>query len=146
MYHSIYGRNRVERAIMMYKNEEPRGYVKPPPGSRTFRELGITANFTVNSVYVEDFENPQMPSRKFIVVRSQKFTVQRPRYYFIQILGSFDDLVSSNRPGSYLGFCSCRDYTRRCKHKRAIEYKIQNNTYDFRSGDTIEFLTLNLKF
>ena len=67
MYQSIYGRNRVERAIMMYKNQEPRGYIKPPPGSRTFRALGITANFTVNSVYVEDFENPQMPSRGIVV-------------------------------------------------------------------------------
>lgn len=146
MYKDIYGRNRVERAILMYKNTPPKGFSRPNPGRRTFRELGITAIFTPNSLYVEDFNNPEMISRKFIVVRSQKFTVQRPRYYFIQIKGSYNDLVSTNRPSRFLGFCSCKDYNRRCKHKRAIEYKIQNNTYDFRAGDIVELLTLNLKF
>ncbi len=146
MYKNIYGKNRVERAWLMYKNIPPKGYDRPPTGLKSFRELGITAKFTNESLYVEDFDNPQMNNRKFVVVRSQKFTVQRPRYYFISIIGKFEDLINSSRPGNYLGFCSCRDYNRRCKHKRAIEYVIQNNTYDFRAGDIFEVLSLNLKF
>ena len=146
MYKDIYGKTRVERAWFMYKNMAPKGYATPPTGTRSFRELGITAKFTNDSLYVEDFDNPQMSTRKFIVVRSQKFTVQRPRYYFISINNRFDDMIDSSRPGNYLGYCSCRDYRRRCKHKRAIEYVVQQNTYDLRAGDIIEVLSLNLKF
>ena len=145
MYKSIYGRNRVERAILMYKNIPPIGYEKPQPGTRTFRALGITAKFTDDSAYVENFDNKQMSGRKFIIVRSQKFTVSQPRYYIIKILGTFMDLVSSNRPAMYLGYCSCKDYNKMCKHKRAITYVIQGNTYDFRAGDEIEILSLNFQ-
>ena len=129
MYGNKYGRSRDERASRMYLNIPPKGYAKPPCLRRHFRSLGIIASFDNNHMYVENLEN--IPKdRSYIVVRSQKTTSNYIKYYFIE-LTSYQNMKAKGR-ASFMGTCTCKDRSTMCKHKLALLYTVQGNTYNLR--------------
>jgi len=117
-YTELYGKDRSERAMRLFKGIPPSNTPLPPEGVHVVRSLHIVANFTENSRYVEDFSNiNKMLSRKYILVRSQKFSPKFKCYYFVKLVGKFPPTRED------LGKCNCFDsyYNKvECKHKKAV--------------------------
>lgn len=125
-YSFIYGKDRQERAVRMYKKQPPKGMDPPEAEVKRFRALGITARFE-RGAYVENVADVD---RDYIVVRSQKSSDRYKKYYFIRLLDK--EAIRNRSRGGYLGECTCKDWKRMCKHKLAVMYTVRGYIYGLR--------------
>ena len=128
-YGTKYGRNRIERATRMYKERPPDGMVKPEAEIKRFRALRINAHFGYGR-YVEDLTRPEIETRDFIVVRSQKTSNTHKKYYFIELLSP--EAIKTRARSGYLRYCTCKDRNPNCKHKLAIRFTVRQYIYNLR--------------
>lgn len=119
----------------MADNIVPKGNVVEPR-KKTFRNLGITATFTKQNLYVEELFRGKrlkntMLTRNIITVRSQKTTTGVERYYFVHLTDILGH-VNVRKIEQYFNFCTCRDLYTKCKHMWAVQFSFQGHTINLR--------------
>ncbi len=139
-YHTRYGVTREIRGEMMANNIVPFGNIVLPE-VKHFRGLNTVATFTASTnLYVEDlFDRPNnqikqmLYDRTFIVVRSQKFSTGREKYYFVHLrYPETLNTINLRHIKRYLVECTCMDPISECKHKYAIKFSIQGHGINLR--------------
>lgn len=124
-YDKRYGSTREIRAENLANNIPPPGIKMPRTG--TFGRL-FRATFTDKYRYVEDIRllsEAEKRERTYFVVRSQKWNEigRRNVYYFVRTYNDRTMFETLYRKEFKLGGCTCKDYSRECKHQKAVKLK-----------------------
>ena len=132
-YNDIYGATRLQRAHRLAANQPP--YYTPVPRVGVYMRAAPHAAFTQDYRYVEDLTGANSSKqRKYIVVRSQKFSSNYREWYTIvipsiarnkKVLKATEILrtgIFNNRTWT----CSCQDPVQKCKHVLAVTEKYRH--------------------
>ena len=131
-YDKRYGSTREMRAENLANNIPPPGIKMPRTG--TFGRL-FRATFTEKYRYVEDIRSlseAEKRERTYFVVRSQKWNEIKNgrryrKYYFVSTYNDRTIFETLYRKEFKLGGCTCKDYSRECKHQKAVKLKYRRS-------------------